>query len=135
MQFTTSCRYDLGAGDQADTNKLFGRTFGFASNSARWGWKSSGSDSNLVALVPYIHEAWKIHRPPTQKKILVAIGETHELEVRRTSEWTVAFFIDGERVATHLFRKPLSNWGYIQYPYFGGNQTAPHDIRIHLDLI
>jgi hypothetical protein len=125
--FTPSCRYDIGP-DQSDANKLFGFTLGLSS-SVRWAWKNRAGTDKII-LVPYVHEDGKVVRP--EGRVEIEIGEEIHLTIIRTSDTRVRFLANGSPVAFHDFREKKPYWGRCQYPYFGGNQTAPHDMMISL---
>jgi len=135
VQFTPSCAYDLPGADQADTNKLYGLSFGLHSCwSARWGWKSRGTDSDTIILVPYMHERGKIVRP--QGRLDVPINEDVYTEIERNGKVITfrAYSSHGTIHSVHEMSGDPWHCGYMLHPYFGGSQTAPHDVSIFLDI-
>ncbi|WP_086596533.1 hypothetical protein [Hymenobacter crusticola] len=115
--------------NQADINKLYGmsdfNTF-HQTNSARFGWRWY---NNRLELMAYSYKngvnssdfitALELNKPYTctltlsdQKYIYQVEGQTTSVEQSRR----------GSGIAS----------GYQLYPYFGGDETAPHDVRIKI---
>jgi hypothetical protein len=139
-QFTPSCRYDLPGADQADTNKLYGLSFGLHTRwSARWGWKSRGKGSDTIMLVPYMHEYGEIVRP--EGRMDVPINTDVHLSIIRRDRRVIftAAYNDGARrnfaEISHTMSGDPRHLGYNLWPYFGGNRTAPHDIDIYMRFV
>lgn len=128
--FDQTCIYEIAGPDQYDINKLFGLYFGGQDHSARFGWNSNGGRIDIYA---YMHKNGKIE----SKKLLdCAPNEPVELSLKVTPtdyEFT-ATKRDGERARMKSQR--TKSWYsflvYRGYPYFGGNQTAPHDMRMEV---
>ena len=145
VMFTPSCRYDLGNEDQADVNKLFGIGF-FPSHkihSARFGWRYN-PNIKMIEILTYV-------RINGQFKFVsmgfLNINHWYLMELlplynRRTGKDSVLFKINGGDVPNYgidirerMVYMPVKRWGYLLRPYFGGNQTAPHDMEIHMDRV
>lgn len=117
--------------NQYDINKLFG----FSDNgmdhhqfSARFGWRWSEGALRLFAYV--YNEGKLISKELTQVKI----GE--EIRCSITAGAGTYTFSAGDV----QYRMPRSSVtekarGYQLYPYFGGDETAPHDIHIWIKLV
>ena len=132
VYFDSSAIYTLPAADQHDINKLSG----FADNaaihlqySARFGWR--WSDTRL-RLFGFVHNAGVIQ----EKEIgAIEIGRIYSCSIKVNGN-TYVFNVDGlgsvtlPRAATTAAAE-----GYRLYPYFGGNNTAPHEIRLWLKYL
>lgn len=131
--FDQTCIYEMEGPDKHDINKLFGLYFGGPKNSARFGWNSNNGKIDIYA---YVHNDGVIE----SKKLLDCIpNEPIDLTLKITPtnyEFTAAKR-DGERARMKYARKKAWNWFFIYrgYPYFGGNQTAPHDMRLEATYI
>lgn len=126
VEFTDSCRYDIGSEDQGDINKLFGVGY-FPShhyNSVRIGWNYD-IPTDKIKLWAYWYE--KGQRKWAYLKS-VDVNTTHCFSIRMENNEHV---IDLGDVVYTIGVKPKFI-GYLLAPYFGGNQVAPHDIIIHL---
>ena len=131
--FHDTCIYDLHNADQYDINKLFGFSFGGQDHSARFGWNSNGGKIDIYA---YVHKGGSIE----SKKLISCIpNEVVDLTLKVTDtdyEFSAAKR-DGERARLKVQRsKPWNKFFfYRRYPYFGGNQTAPHEMRLEIDYV
>lgn len=134
VMFTQSCRYYLNNGDQQDWNKLFGvcfGLFGIHKDSARLVWRYNPQYDVIEIAVYYYKDGTRTF----QKVFDVAIGEerTFEMELYHSEGFTyVATFVDE---CTQLDNERFDKDNYIALGcglYFGGNQTAPHDIEIKM---
>ena len=115
--------------NQYDINKLYG----FADNqahhqqySARFGWRWS---DNALHLFAYVYNdgirsseplgAVRLNTPVKCK--LVVSGNQY------------LFTVNGKTTAMPRLAKMPRAVGYKLYPYFGGDETAPHNIRIRIE--
>ncbi len=132
VTFTDSCIYKFGDVDDLDINKLFGFSFGYhQTDSVRFGWHPT--TYNKIEIFAYIYS--------NTKRIIQSIGEIdlnkeYKFEILLYNDSMYQFIIlENERI---LFDKIVNRGetkhkiGYQLYPYFGGNRTAPHDIKIIL---
>jgi hypothetical protein len=135
VEFTPTCRYSLIGADQLDTNKLIGVGFlpGHHVDSARFGWRYS-PERGMVELLAYCY----VRRRRVIEPIgFVEIGQPYRLQLNVTLRAYV-FDVYGEREGmpigacsiSHHHRKKLQ---YRLGTYFGGNQPAPHDIKIKIE--
>lgn len=112
--------------NQWDINKLYGFSDNGAAHhlySARIGWRWSEGALRLFAYV-YNNSARQ------EKEIgVVPIGKEVPCSISVSNG--VYVFTVGEKSETlpRLSTTPLAK-GYRLYPYFGGDETAPHDVRI-----
>lgn len=138
VTFTESCRYDLGTVDQLDTNKLCGVGYfpGFHHvDSARFGWRYNTSTS-LIELLAYCY----VNKERIIKPIAACeIDKEYELRLYvgnglyslyATNPVTNAYA--GYVTVRYTHRKKIQ---YGLWPYFGGNQKAPQEIKIELSRL
>jgi hypothetical protein len=112
--------------NQYDINKLYGFSDNNAHHhqfSARIGWRWS---DNALRLFGYnynngIAEYKEIAR--------IEVGEEIECSISIQSDQYV-FKVNGRTLSMPRATKAEKAIGYKLYPYFGGNETAPHDIHI-----
>jgi hypothetical protein len=133
VKFDKSCLYDLGDDpDQFDVNKLFGVSLGHHhSNSARFGWRAAG---DKIELFYYVYS----NKERIHKKIMTCdVGKSVELtiDIKRDHYEFIAKKENGQK-SKHIVERPkpvFSNlFIYKLFPYFGGNEKAPHDMRIDM---
>jgi hypothetical protein len=124
--FDSSCIYTTEqTGNQIDINKLYGFSdcgTDHLKNSARIGWRWS---DGALRLFGYVHNDGQI----LFEEITTAqIGS--EIDCIITCEPnSYSFDIDGKTAS--IPRQCSGNYDrYRLFPYFGGDETAPHDIRI-----
>lgn len=138
VSFTSSCKYNIGK-DQDDINKLFGLSFGFHhKNSARIGWRWNNK-TNRIELLAYVYRKGKRVNEWDENIIIsnnIELNEEIILELLVTRE-SYLFSVDTYSgiKSIELKHEKLCKLGYELYPYFGGNQTAPHNIEILLEKI
>lgn len=148
--FDKSCLYDSLAFDQErDINKLIGFSQGFFPkykkgkwipahhrNSVRIGWRPSLDGEFELFLYTYqdgkrnarfitnveAGQEWKISfLPVVYNNLLVSVKVQRDSgEITEDSLSMGGFF---------------NNWGYMLFPYFGGDSPAPHDMKIRLSII
>ncbi len=140
VMFSNGASYILqDKNDQKDINKLYGLGWGLRGptyNSLRVGWRFDPV-TNLVELFTYVHDA-------NRGFIYYALGKVSLLE-----EFEIRIYIDkGSRHAVnvmlkrndankntvnrHVFVERIPYLKYRLFPYFGGNQTAPENIKIFI---
>jgi hypothetical protein len=112
--------------NQGDVNKLIGFSdCGVAhhENSARLGWNWDGKQ---IIIYAYAYSN-------TQRIILpidsVKIGKSFSCSVEAI-EGSYYFAVGETRVSIQRFCNNYSGSFYKLFPYFGGDESAPHDIRI-----
>ena len=151
--FTQSCKYNVGASDQRDWNKLFGKSWGFSPlfkpveafmmhlNSSRFGWRWNEVRVG-IEVTPYYYSN-------TVRKYAELIGITppllqleREYDLHITPIMSEILPIVSYRVedeyGDEIFRYDAiqevpSLKGWIAPVYFGGDKKAPHDIEILMD--
>lgn len=116
--------------NQADINKLYGFSDCSSShhtNSARFGWRWTGENLEIHAYT-YVdgeRNAKYITSVAFDKAFdysLIAFSDQYQFTVN-----DITIFM--ERNCSD------SGPGYILYPYFGGDETAPHDITILIETL
>ena len=113
-------------GNQYDINKLYG----FSDNgtthqqfSARFGWRWS---DNALRLFGYVYN----NGVRDSKELgTVRIGAENNCAIRVTAG-SYVFTLNGTTDSLPRASAGAKAIGYKLYPYFGGNETAPHDVYI-----
>lgn len=129
-KFDSSCIYtSINPENQTDINKLWGFNEGLVgnSNSARigWFWKDGA-----LWLAPYTHYDGQ-HFTVDSGMVSVPLEVYVPLSIS-LQDTVYRFEINGKK--STLPRKLRSDKviGYQLYPYFGGDEVAPHDVSIYL---
>lgn len=117
------------AANQADINKLYGFSDCYShhqTNSARFGWRYYGGKIELHAYA---------YRAGVRSSKLVSTilpYEQQKLTIKMSGSQYV-FYVNGlekARLSRGCAYVPFT--GYQLLPYFGGDETAPHDIDVKL---
>ena len=129
VRFSDTCKYQLPKEDQGDINKLFGFSLGLHhKNSARCGWCWN---NNQLEIWAYWYDNGIRKYQFIQS---VEIGENYYLEIKNLGdkwEFSISNYAKVNKIQVPK-SKTLINFGYILWPYFGGNQPSPHDISIYM---
>lgn len=131
-RFDQTARYDLGNNNQYDINKLMGFSDCNSlhhENSIRFGWRYSIEKDNIeIFAYAYSNSVVNYHYMGD-----VAIDQTALYQVQIT-EQTFLLQLNGD-VSFELERTANCDKGlyYMLFPYFGGNEVAPHDISIFIE--
>jgi len=129
VRFDSSAVYQTTlAENQDDINKLYG----FSDNnsdhhqySARFGWRWS---SNALRLFAYVYNAGAV----TSKELaMVNIGAATNCSIQVTGT-SYLFTVNGVTTRLPRMATTATGKGYQLYPYFGGDEAAPHDINIYI---
>lgn len=130
--FTESCRYCITDENQADINKLFGICFGNVhKDSARIGWRTVISSSKIeIFAYCYVNGKRK-----AEHICFVNINETVAYSIKVTD---TDYIFTVERLAYYkpifsarIAKQKTAHLGWTLGAYFGGDETAPHDIIIN----
>lgn len=129
-RFDESAIYDLKNEDQDDINKLFG--FSEANsfhhdNSARFGWRYS-IEKDRIEIFSYVYsDGIRSYQHITD----VAIDETVAYSIHIYPD---SYIFSVKDVTSEVERNIDQDRGlyYLLFPYFGGDQVAPHDIHIYI---
>jgi hypothetical protein len=125
--FDSSCIYTTSREwNTADVNKLYGFSdcnTGHHVNSARFGWRWSGQALEILAYC-YVNGE-------RQSKLLgtIPIGQPVDMSIR-LQESEYIFELNGQSFRMPRYCATSRAEGYQLYPYFGGDETAPHDVKI-----
>ncbi len=142
FSFTESCLYDLKDEDQHDVNKLFGFSVGWHhKTSFRFGWRPN-LEARTIEIVGYEYHD-KIRKPTTHICNIELGKETYFLlsyHPKGKIEYAVYQKNTISNETTAIIRNTVNikrKWGlgYTLGVYFGGNETAPHDIIIYCEKI
>ena len=138
--FSDSCLYVDKSGEN-DWNKVFGFSYGnHHKNSIRVGWRCSKPNKLSLGLYYYIngkrnHFAVKeiktntpytVKLKVTQSDISIAVSKFNEPTQIIYAKYKV------EPKFGTMFTKLTPKWGYYLYPYFGGQEKAPYDMKIRI---
>jgi hypothetical protein len=136
--FSPSCIYDLGNSNQADINKLYGFSVGLFSgndyNSARFGWRWS-IPKEKIELLAYVYVNGVRINEWDADTLLASVdvnAETYTEIAVLGSQYSFKTISNGITVIKSLPRAG-SGTGYNQFPYFGGDEVAPHTMTIELN--
>ncbi len=127
VKFDSSAIYStVVAENQYDINKLYG----FSDNggdhmqfSARIGWRWS---EGALRLFGYTHNHGQMDFKEVSQ---VSIGAEHACSIAVSGN-SYVFTVDGKSITMDRESTTESAKGYKLFPYFGGDETAPHQIRI-----
>ena len=127
VMFDSSAIYKaLTPGNQFDIHKLFGFSDNDADHhnySARFGWRW---ENNALRLFTYVYN----NRVLSKKEIMILkIGSIYDCSIEVNKEQYI-FRVNDISVPMPRLSTTITGNGYKLYPYFGGDETAPHDIRI-----
>lgn len=140
FNFDKTCLYEKRDDGDFDLNKLLGWSYGWhQKNSIRIGWRPGAvagfAEAGKIELFFYMYN--KGHRLSGQLAEVSAerwyIMEIEVLEFYKVAAFTLRT-ADGGLICktSETFVVPGFVPGYELYPYFGGNNTAPHDMKIEL---
>jgi hypothetical protein len=128
VRFDSSAIYtNKDASNQGDINKLygFGEDGGHHENSARFGWNWENRKLNLYA---YSYVEGERHSVFLGNAV---IDKEYSCTIRLTADAYVFHFNNNTRSISRALNSKIAS-GYLLYPYFGGDETAPHEIRIYI---
>jgi len=125
--FDSSAIYKaLTPGNQYDIHKLYGFSDNDADHhtfSARFGWRW---ENNALRLFTYVYN----NRVLSKKEIMILkIDTIYDCSIAVSKEQYL-FTVNDISVSMPRLSTTATGNGYKLYPYFGGDETAPHDIRI-----
>ncbi len=133
-KFEDSCLYSFGDADDSDINKLFGFSEGINphKNSARIGWRPNGDGK--IDLIPYVYvDGKRDFFAETQVLTSVYPGDVWSAVIKSYGDRYTLSASNGTEGSGYTLPKSKKSWIKIyQYPYFGGNRPAPHDVRLEL---
>lgn len=137
--FNSGYEYELGSVDQLDINKLFGISYGMHhTNSARFGWRWN-VEKKMIEILAYVYvDGIRVTEDAADLHIAYVLPcVSYEYNIEVTDKYyvfTINSSLFGEpRVVRIQHNGNLTWWGYKLFPYFGGNEVAPQQVRIDLD--
>lgn len=109
--------------NQYDVNKLIGVSDGglHQKNSARFGWRWV---DNKLELMAYTHYQGNFY---FEKITNLELNKEYNCTLILDENYT--FICNGQTIIMKRWKNTKSN-NYYLWPYFGGDETAPHDIKI-----
>lgn len=129
--FDTNCLYNFDNVDKYDINKLYGLSTALHHHiqSARFGWRCL--DGKNIEIHKYSYD--NSHRILCETLLgTVKPNEVFICELKVTNNSYIYTCTTSNNKITYvekLTKKP-NRIKYRLYPYFGGNQTSPHDMDI-----
>ena len=129
VKFDSTAIYRTAASEnQYDINKLYGFSDNNADHhqySARFGWRWS---NNALRLFAYIYNNGSVLSKEL-KAISLGTEVTCSIIVTSTS---YIFTVDGVSQGLPRLASTPKAKGYQLYPYFRGDETAPHDVNVYI---
>lgn len=127
VKFDNNCWYPKINNDSNDLNKIFG--FGGADhhkNSIRLCWRPNFENKGTIS----IFTCWYDDQKRSSKKFCdMKVGEHVEFEIKKNKNgFSVKTSFHNDQI-NHS--DPNPTWKRL-WPYFGGNNTAPHNMMIEL---
>jgi hypothetical protein len=127
--FDSSCIYKaIKAENQSDINKLMGFSdcsSPHQTNSARFGWNWR---ENALRIYAYVY----VNGERQEKELGIAeLGKTASFSLA-TQENTYVFKFNGNETKMPRHCSAGTGVSYKLLPYFGGDEPAPHDIKIRI---
>ena len=140
-KFDESCLYDLGNNDNYDINKLYGfsTTYFHQKQSGRVGWRCI--DGKNIQLLTYSYN--DSNRDLNDSEVLgeVKPNELFECEIIDNEDhYLYKFFKLNKKceLISSAIDTKQKDWFLFHYklrPYFGGNNPAPHDMKIWIKIL
>ena len=130
VSFDKNCSYILNEEDQEDINKLFGYSLGFNhhKDSARFGWFYK---DNTIHLYAYVYDDGV-----RKSKLIRNLDLNTEYVLTLVDEGKNWLFSVDDSWSTpsevRIDKKHDFKIGYKLWPYFGGNNPAPHNMSINM---
>ena len=126
-KFDSSAIYtNVNPDNQLDINKLYGFSDNNSTHqmfSARFGW---GWSNNALRLYSYVYnDGIRI----SKELGTVAIGAENNCSIKVNPK-SYVFSLNGKVDSLPRTSTTVKATGYKLYPYYGGNETAPHNIYI-----
>lgn len=132
--FGSSCWWDTPRDlNDYDLNKLTGVSFGFNNhkNSIRFAWRPDFSEKGTIEIFAYLYD------PKSEKHLSVFVTKVKTMEICtgfiECEGDSYLMQLNGANVVMPNLSKDCK-LQFMQYPYFGGDNEAPCDMEIYLDL-
>lgn len=140
--FLEGCTYDITDNDDYDINKLFGFSTSYFhhKNSARIGWRCN--QKKQIELFAYAYVKGKrfssyLGTVEVNNDFECTIIDTEKeylFNVKTVDNISDVEFINKEYNATIKKEKDWFFFHYHLFPYFGGDKTAPHTMKILINV-
>ncbi len=131
-KFDSNCLYDLLDSDNWDANKLYGvsTSYNHMIQSARIGWRCVNNET--IEVLTFVHDEHKFQTPEVLGTVSPDEWFTCKILVKDKS--FVFSFTKDKTTNIILVPKKSKGWSfkYKLYPYFGGNETAPHNMSLYI---
>lgn len=130
VKFHSDCWFPLSQPDDYAINKLVGWSMGYHhTSSIRCGWRPAGIPG-YIDLFFYTYCQGYRH---DEYFTTIECDKEFLLFMLISSDGDITFSASGKSVTLKgpCIGKKL---GYLLFPYFGGKNTAPHDIHIDIDI-
>lgn len=138
IKFGTNCLYDFNDVDDWDINKLVGVSTSYHHHvqSARIGWRCI--DNKTIELLAYCYN--KRERIGGFDDYILGVvkpGEEFYCSITVEANKFVLIFNKGIEYKKIELNKDDNSWKfkYFLFPFFGGNNPAPHDMDIFVDEV
>ena len=132
VRFDSSAIYQtVDSSNQEDINKLYGFSDNNADHelySARFGWNWA---RNALRLYAYIYNNGV---RSSQEITSIAIGPQYECSIKVSADQYI-FSANNVTIVMPRSSTTPEGEGYKLYPYFGGDETAPHEIEIWIEEV
>lgn len=129
VHFDSSAIYkNTAKGTGRDVNKLYGFSDNFALHhrySARFGWRWLNDSLHLLAY--YYNNGYRSFQEITS--IRINAFDTCRI---RVTKGAYIFSVNQKSITVPREASGRKACGYLLYPYFGGDATAPHTISIYI---
>jgi hypothetical protein len=130
VKFDSSCKYQLSKRDQQDVNKLFGYSIGFDhhKNSARFGWHWHWGKIHASAYL--YRDGERIVLP--MAKLELDSWYRFSIEAQEESDCFLIADEESTIAIANVERRAKFRFGFHLWPYFGGNNPAPHEVQLEM---
>ncbi len=136
VSFDESAMYEF-TGDSAVDNQDVNKLYGFADckglherNSARLGWRFLRGQLEILG---FTHRGGKFY---SQYITAIQMNQTYRSSISLSPDRKQYIYeFNGVKVSMERGCEDDSAIGYKLYPYFGGNQVAPHDVSINVEEV
>lgn len=126
-RFNETAIYNLGNTNQGDTNKLYGFSDCLSQhheNSARFGWRWN-EQVNRLEIRAYSYAKGK---RLSEFMDYIDLNKDYGYEIKVVGS-TYEFYFNNKKIVHPRGCNGMGR-GYKLYPYFGGDEVAPHDMDI-----
>lgn len=127
VRFDDSAKYQIGS-DQNDVNKLRGIKYFSGDYSARFGWRYNPAFPEMVEIMAYVHDAGVVTAEIPVIRIGINIFTSLHLSI---TDNTYEFSCNEKTISVE--KTHMQKLSFAQNLYFGGTQTAPHNINVIIE--